>query len=60
MNQSWCQSDAECKFNKALIMEMADRIRKLEKVIVQLHGQEMLEMINVWEIKEVQDALSRK
>jgi hypothetical protein len=56
MTQSWCQSDAECKFNKALIVEMAERIRKLERVIVQLHGQEMLEIINVWEIKEVNHA----
>ena len=61
MNQTWCLSDAECQFNKALIVEMTERIAKLEKVIVQLMGQEMgkevLQIINTWPIKEeVKDA----
>jgi hypothetical protein len=54
MNQTWCLSDAECQFNKALIVEQAERIAKLEKVIVQLigpeQGQEMLQIINTWPV----------
>jgi hypothetical protein len=62
MNPYWCLSDAECQFNKALIVEQAERIAKLEKVIVQLMGLEMgkevLQIINTWPMidKEVNRA----
>jgi hypothetical protein len=51
MNPSWCLSDAECNFNKALIMELVERVQKLERVIIQLYGQDMLDVINTWPIE---------
>jgi len=57
-----CQSDAECHFNKALIREQADRIAKLEIVIVHLMGQEMgqevLQIINTWPLGAIGDKSS--
>jgi hypothetical protein len=51
---AWCLSDAECNYNKALIVELTERVAKLEKVIVQEMGKEVLELINTWPIKEVE------
>jgi hypothetical protein len=48
-------SPAECQFDKALINELTERVAKLEKVVMQLMGQEMgkevLQLINTWPLE---------